>query len=373
MIANKIIVFSLIGIFFFVIEELWCYYIKNSKLKKYLADIPNHRSSHSKSVPRGAGLPFFVAANAGFLIFNYWYKIFSLYNSVFLMIFMSTVAITGFCDDLFKIPSLTRLIIQIIVSLVCFFILVSIHIQYYFPNTWIFFVMYFFWFLYSVSATNFYNFIDGINGYAAFQFFASVGCYSIFIFIENERYSSCFVKPYFFIIIPLIFCILSFLKNNFFSSKVFMGDCGSTFLGFFISVYFLLQTPIEEIQNKGLFHIFYFFITWIYFNQIVFFDCTSTLIAKYYLKIPLDLPHKKHIYQRISQKLISPKKLCLIAFLIQIFLNSIFILLSLYKTKIFIFFLINIYFLVLLVLLSFYQIKQFKDQRENRELKSIYD
>jgi Fuc2NAc and GlcNAc transferase len=91
---------------------------------------------------------------------------------------------------------------------------------------------------------------------------------------------------------PLLFliaCIGGFLIWNWQKAKIFMGDAGSTFLGFNFAVFGLY------FQNEYAIP----FILWLLICGVAIFDTTYTLIRRIIYKENIFLPHKNQIFHRL--------------------------------------------------------------------------
>jgi len=121
-----------------------------------------------------------------------------------------------------------------------------------------------------------YNFLDGIDGYAGSEaiFLAISG----FLFFHND------------IFLLLASCVFGFLVWNWHKAKIFMGDVGSTLLGYNIAIFTIYY------QNNGT-SIF----VWIILFALFWFDATFTLFRRYKNGEKLSKAHKKHAYQRLTQ------------------------------------------------------------------------
>jgi Fuc2NAc and GlcNAc transferase len=124
---------------------------------------------------------------------------------------------------------------------------------------------------------NLYNFLDGINGYAGSEavFLAMAG----FILFDSSHF------------LVLAVAVLGFLVWNYNRAKIFMGDVGSTLLGYNIAI-FTLYYANQEPSNLWV---------WIILFGLFWFDATLTLIRRKINGEKLSEAHKKHGYQRLTQ------------------------------------------------------------------------
>ncbi len=250
--------------------------VKVFAVRKNIIDIPNERSSHSIPTPRGGGLAivicWFAAITFLFLYHQLDQKLF------FALLSGGLLVITGILDDIFSLPPGLRLFVQAIsASLALYFlggfkldfIAVDLPVVTYAIDIVI--VIGIVWFI------NLYNFLDGIDAYAAMEaIFISL---ALFLF---TGYSLSLV---------LLFAVLGFLYWNWPKAKIFMGDVGSTQLGFILivlGIYF---------HNSHQFHFTY----WIILTALFWFDATYTLYRRWRNSEKLSKAHRKHAYQRIVQ------------------------------------------------------------------------
>lgn len=93
------------------------------------------------------------------------------------------------------------------------------------------------------------------------------------------------------IVIVLAASVLGFLVWNWPKAKIFMGDVGSTQLGFILvvlGIYF---------HNQNELSILY----WLLLTAPFWFDATFTLFRRWRNNENISVAHKKHAYQRIVQ------------------------------------------------------------------------
>jgi Fuc2NAc and GlcNAc transferase len=131
---------------------------------------------------------------------------------------------------------------------------------------------------------NLFNFLDGIDGYIS----AEVIFIGFAFFLIFER-----VPP-----ALLATVTAGFLVWNWQPAKIFMGDVGSTLLGFTIGVFAVYY------QNCGDSSI----VIWLMLTSIFWFDASLTLYRRWRNGESLSKAHRKHAYQRIVQSGYSHQK-----------------------------------------------------------------
>lgn len=245
--------------------------------KRYnILDIPNLRSSHANPTPRGGGVAIVVSWYGGItmLYILNWIEP----GLFYALLCGGLIAIVSFIDDIIKVRALIRLLIHFIAVIAAFYflgqlrplIMPNVHINYHifiYPLAIIGMV----WFV------NLFNFMDGLDGFASVE--------AIIIAIIMFAFSGNLINGL------LIASVAGFLFWNWPKAKIFLGDVGSTQLGFILvvlGIYF---------HNTYKFSI----MNWIMLSSPFWFDATYTLIRRIINKEKLSQAHKKHVYQRAVQ------------------------------------------------------------------------
>lgn len=301
---------------------VWIY--RKIALKVKIIDIPNERSSHTIPTPRGAGV---AVAGAWFFAIGYMYFVGDTISSSLFYALLSgaILVITGIVDDIWNISPKIRLLAQILAASLALYFLggfQKVDVGFYiFDNVWILTPLAFIaiiWFI------NLFNFLDGIDGYLGSEvFFITV--FTGFYFMNGYALATAAVT-------------LGFLFLNWPKAKIFMGDVGSTLLGFNIAI---LALYFQNEQISSL-------LVWVMLSSLFWFDATLTLLRRYRNKENLLQAHRKHAYQRIVQAGFSHQKTLLYSLLINLVILLLVILSINYSKYIVLFFFFNIMFLYLI-------------------------
>ena len=277
---------------------LLTYFIKNYAIKKSLLAVVNERSSHTTPTPHGGGIAIATTWFIGLLyIYFNSYIDSTLFYALMLGLFISVVS---FFDDIFELSAKLRLVIQSAVGVLALYTLGGLEsidfVVFTVENQIITNV---FAFLLIVWFINLYNFLDGIDGYAGSEaiFLALAG----FIFFGGNHF------------IILIVSVLGFLFWNWHKAKIFMGDVGSTLLGYNVAVFTLYYA------NQQSFNLW----IWVILFGVFWFDATVTLIRRKRNGEKLSQAHKKHAYQRLTQSGYSHSKVVLLSIAINLLLFGI--------------------------------------------------
>jgi len=205
-------------IFSFLLAFLSTKVIRRIATKLKILDHPNERKIHKKPIPLLGGLAIFVSyVITIFLNFSFSRELKGV------VIGGTIILIIGLIDDIKHIPATWKLISQVLASSIL--ILYGVKLSF-LPSTW--------WgnagevlltVIWVVGITNAVNFFDGMDGLATGL---TVIC-SLSFFIVAEITGQQYLG---FLTIALAGSCLGFLKFNFKPASIFLGDAGSTFLGF---------------------------------------------------------------------------------------------------------------------------------------------
>ncbi len=278
-------------------------------LSRNLKDIPNKRSSHHITKPKGGGIAIVFSCITLNFIFN------SQYTNLYLICL--PLAIIGLLDDKYNLPRYLRYLIQLITTIS---LLNNSYFSIFYNSSNIYKNIFIFLFLIilGTSIINFTNFMDGIDGLLT-------SCLIIF-FISI----SLSISPSFFIITG---SLVAFLFYNWYPSLVFMGDVGSTFLGGIVFASLLKTNNLEHSLGYLL------------ICTPLFADALICIFRRILNKQKIFEAHNLHLYQRLYQKGISQSKISLIYFS-----SSILISIVLFKFGIY----ASIFASILVILLGFY-------------------
>ena len=281
----------------FCLTTVLTFLIRKLALQKNIIDSPNARSSHTLPTPRGGGLAIVII---WFGILTYFYFKKDIEHNLFYALLSGVVlAVVSLVDDIINLSPKIRLLAQILTALLALYFLkgfqlFQIESQILF---WIFTICAFIgiiWFI------NLYNFLDGIDAYASQEAILVLLGFAILIPSHN-------------IFIALIVIILGFLVWNWPQAKIFMGDVGSTQLGFILVVFAIYYHNKEQVN----------IVNWLILTSVFWFDATYTLFMRWKNKEQLSKAHKKHAYQRLVQAGWLHQKISVYAILLNILLVGI--------------------------------------------------
>ncbi len=258
--------------------RLFCHYA----LKHNLVAIPNARSSHQVPTPLGAGAVFvllwFLCLLAGYI-----YHLFSVHDLLLFLPGALFVSLIGFWDDHRELTAWKRLLVQILVASFCVIMLGdanTLHLSRYTILTfgWPGLALIIFSIVWSI---NLYNFMDGLDGFAAVE--------ALFVFgIGGFFFWQAGAMPLALLTWALVAIVSGFLVWNWPKASVFMGDVGSYFLGFLVGLFSLIGDHLYHIPITA----------WIILYGVFWFDTTVTLIRRFMRRENLAIAHREHAFHR---------------------------------------------------------------------------
>lgn len=258
-----------------------------------LMDMPNHRTSHIAPTPRGGG----IAITLCLLLGAAFLQAFSPASHVALSALLGgggLIALLGYVDDHRHVPAPIRFFLQIVAALWMIFWIGGSEFTWIGEhgfNLGIFGVPCVV--LAAVWLINLYNFMDGIDGYAAVEAIF-VALVSLFLFWH--------VGNNFMALLALILAVAcgGFLVWNWPPAKIFMGDVGSTFLGFTFACFAIVGSSINHISP----------LYWILALSVFVADATYTLLQRLIYDSSWYKPHRTHAFQRLIQLGYTHKQVC---------------------------------------------------------------
>jgi putative glycosyltransferase/acetylmuramyl pentapeptide phosphotransferase len=239
---------GLTAIFVFLLSFSVAYFALPSVIyvvkQKNLMDNPNERSSHKEKTPTLGGISFFVSIVFTLMVF----RPFDIDQvGINILSGVGVLFFVGLKDDLVGVKPSTKIIGQIIATLMLFF---STDLKITTLDGFLNITDIPYWTSVFISCAivmaivNSYNLIDGINGSASMVGMVIFSAFA-YVFYDAEMYY------YFLLSILCIGFLLAFLRYNLSNkNRVFMGDTGSMIVGFVLAVlaikFFALDTTSLE-------------------------------------------------------------------------------------------------------------------------------
>lgn len=263
-------------------------------LRVNLLDIPNQRSSHASSTPRGGGLGIVLVFLAA--VGTLWFLGSMEQNhAIAFLLGGGLVAGISFVDDHGHVSAKWRFLVQIMAAAQAVYFLggipeVQIGETVFNPGAIgdVLTVAFLVWFI------NAFNFMDGIDGIAATEAICIAGGALMLTSIDGGASVPILLAT-------LTMACLGFLVWNWPPARIFMGDVGSAFLGFAlaaIAIYSCFQGALA-------------IWSWLILAGVFIVDSTVTLAVRILNREDWLSAHRTHAYQIASRRFSSHSQVTL--------------------------------------------------------------
>ncbi|MHB8621922.1 MAG: MraY family glycosyltransferase [Sulfuricaulis sp.] len=252
----------------------------------HILDQPNDRSLHTQPTPRSGGLAIMSAVYVCEIVSIYWlgWSSTSTYGWIGTASFL--VAAISYADDRLALASGWRFIVHVLAAAIITFGGLAINhlalpgLELSLPH-WLGVII---TLLFVVWMLNLYNFMDGMDGFAGGMAVIGFGSFAYLGWIAGTES---------FWILNLIVAAAAggFLVFNFPPARIFMGDVGSSTLGF-LAASMSLWAAHERV--------FPFWAAVLVFSPFIV-DATITLLRRLLQGDKVWQAHKTHYYQRLVQ------------------------------------------------------------------------
>ncbi len=246
-----------------------------------IIDKPNERSSHTTIVLRGGGIIFTLSMIAWAVLMMVQGNDIVPYLPFLVGLMM--IATVSFWDDVHSLPDSLRMCVQIVSTLLMFW---SVGLYTAISSWWLMVLIVVVALFFCVGATNFINFMDGINGITAAYSFGML----LPILLMNRGLG--FIEESYLIVAILgviVFSIFNFRPKG--KAKCFAGDVGSIGIAFII----LFALGRLMLATKDVTYIVFFLVYGI--------DGSLTIFHRIMLHENLGQAHRKHAYQLMANEL----------------------------------------------------------------------
>jgi UDP-N-acetylmuramyl pentapeptide phosphotransferase/UDP-N-acetylglucosamine-1-phosphate transferase len=260
------------------------YLIRQSRARNWV-DVPNERSSHERPTPRGGGLVIALICLTAYVV------IALIVRTPFCwgyFVAATLIGVVSWFDDLYSLPIGWRLLVHLVAAVVVVFSCgyfqsvelsgaISLNLGIVGIAVTVFWI---------VWMTNAYNFMDGIDGLAGIQALAAAAGWTAVAFATG-------VSGIFYFSLILFAACSGFLIHNWNPARIFMGDVGSSFLGFtFATLPFLFSAEIARPTP------------WLMLAAVLMvwpflFDSIVSRFRRFGSGKFVWSPHKEHLYQRL--------------------------------------------------------------------------
>ena len=207
--------------FSFCVSYLLLPFARAVALRLKILDYPSDRKIHTDPTPLLGGIPIFIAFTGGILANSILDR-----EMVAILLGATLMTFTGLLDDAFTLSARLKLLFQLVATVIV--ILAGVQLTLFPPVWWGWVGNLFLTVLWVMGITNALNFLDGMDGLAAGLSVITAGFMGIVAFQTNQPLMG-------WLSVALVGSCLGFLPYNFrrkAPASIFLGDAGSTFLGF---------------------------------------------------------------------------------------------------------------------------------------------
>lgn len=262
----------------FLVSALLTLYFSHPNTILHILDKPNVRSLHSRPTPTTGGIAIVVALSIAVIIMQEYFFIF------FSVLLIATIS---FIDDCRHVSALYRLMVHLLATYLLLwqgeFWLTEIILP---GLTWALppFLQISLSILFVIWMINLYNFMDGMDGFAGGMAIFGFGTLAILGAMADHQL---------FMALNLIIAsaVAGFLLFNFPPARIFMGDTGSSSLGFLAAAFSLWG------NREGIFPLW---VALLLFSPFIV-DATVTLLRRLLRGEKVWLAHKSHYFQRLVE------------------------------------------------------------------------
>lgn len=254
-------------------------------LRLDIVDHPGGRKAHHAPMPYLGGLAIYGA----FMLFLLGIAVHSpndhtpLKQAVAMVAGATLMVVLGLLDDRFSLPPLLRLGGQFLAAVLLFVSGIHFHFNHF---SWLDAPVSVLW---VIGITNAFNLLDNMDGLSVGT--AAIGCSYFFVLAELQQHRQILVAT---MAVALAGACLGFLYYNFNPARIFMGDAGSLFLGFMLSVVGL------KINMNGFpnLHLVNFFVPIVVLGVPIF-DTTLVTVSRLRRHVPVSRGGRDHTSHRL--------------------------------------------------------------------------
>ena len=288
----------------FVLSLLLTPLVRNASRRLGLFDLPDDgRKRHGRPIPRVGGIAVALAytlafglllmtkLHAGDIVWNAFPLIGKLFPAA------AFIFAIGLLDDLLGLKPWQKLVGQIVSAVIAYFAGVQVlGFAGHFVPVWLSFLVTVVWL---VACCNAVNLLDGIDGLAAGIGFVATA--TIVLAAAMHHNVELLMAT-----VPLAGCLLAFLRYNFNPATIFLGDCGSLFIGFLLGCDAVLWSQ-KSATILGM-------TAPLMALSIPLLD-TSLAIARRFLRHqPIFGADRNHIHHRLLERGFTPRRVALLLY-----------------------------------------------------------
>ncbi|MCM8822360.1 MAG: undecaprenyl/decaprenyl-phosphate alpha-N-acetylglucosaminyl 1-phosphate transferase [Candidatus Omnitrophica bacterium] len=259
-------------------------------------DHPSPRKIHTLPTPLTGGIALYFSILATIIagltagrflpeqFFDYYASISSILPKLTIfLITLGVVVVAGFLDDILHFRPMIKLGFQILCGIVTF--LAGIKISFFSSSVAVHLVFTVGWI---VLCMNSFNLLDHANGLVAGVAFIAGSIFFFNAALNGQLFISTLLACF-------LGATLGFLKYNFPSGTIFLGECGSSFLGYFLGCLAIMGTYYRyQVQQS-----FLPALSPIIIFSLPFFDTLNVIYIRLRNRRPIFQADTNHIFHRL--------------------------------------------------------------------------
>ena len=276
--------------------------VKALSVKVGAVDVPKDgRRMHNHPIPRMGGLAIFLGFMAAVLLFVPLDT-----EKRGMLLGAVIIVVLGMLDDRFALPAMPKFVVQIIAAVIAVMagnridVLSNPNIFSANPVWQLGWLAYPVTVVWIVAITNSVNFIDGLDGLACGVSTISAATMLVIALLVREQDVLVSEQDVAVMMAALVGACIGFLPYNFNPAKIFMGDTGSTFLGFIMAV----------VSVQGMFkmyNIISFVVPFLMLGLPIFDECFAIIRRLTRGQSPM-APDRGHVHHRLIDMGFSQKQ-----------------------------------------------------------------
>ena len=276
--------------------------VKALSVKVGAVDVPKDgRRMHNHPIPRMGGLANFLGFMAAVLLFVPLDT-----EKRGMLLGAVIIVVLGMLDDRFALPAMPKFVVQIIAAVIAVMagnridVLSNPNIFSANPVWQLGWLAYPVTVVWIVAITNSVNFIDGLDGLACGVSTISAATMLVIALLVREQDVLVSEQDVAVMMAALVGACIGFLPYNFNPAKIFMGDTGSTFLGFIMAV----------VSVQGMFkmyNIISFVVPFLMLGLPIFDECFAIIRRLTRGQSPM-APDRGHVHHRLIDMGFSQKQ-----------------------------------------------------------------
>lgn len=268
-----------------------------------LVDQPGGHRMHPRAIPRAGGVAILLAYVLAYCCLLAVHSSASarIWNGIELVVRLVPAALIifaiGFVDDIWGLKPWQKISCEVGAALMAYW--AGLQVSYfggYHLAGWLNLPLTVLWL---VACTNAVNLIDGVDGLAAgVGLFAA--CTTLFAALLQNNIPLALATA------PLAGCLLGFLRFNFNPATIFLGDCGSLFIGFLLGCFGVLWSE-KAATILGM-------TAPLMALSIPLLDTSLAIARRFLRRQPVFMADRGHIHHRLLDRGLSPRKVALILY-----------------------------------------------------------